>query len=345
MSSPHITTLPECQRGLPLVISATNPSVDGLLDWMSERQEELSRQLSEHGAILFRGFDAAEPESFERVARAIAPNLGKEYLGTSPRDAVREHVFHASELPGYYPIPQHCEMTFTKTPPTRLFFGCAVAPRRHGETPLCDFRQMYEDLDPGVRERFESRGVRIIRNYGAPDERGGLWQLKRWHEMFGTRDKDAVTAKAESEGFTVLWLGDKLRLTSQHPASRVHPETGRRAWFNHAQVFHLGAAAGEYRRIVALRPSPKNLLWWGVAASFGAAQRLTQDPESLTLHCTYGDGQEIPRADMEAVRDAIWRNLVHIPWQRGDVVAIDNGAVAHGRLPYRGPREILVCWS
>jgi hypothetical protein len=36
----------------------------------------------------------------------------------------------------------------------------------------------------------------------------------------------------------------------------------------------------------------------------------------------------------------IWQNLVVYPWQTGDVVAIDNNAVGHGRLPYQGPRRI-----
>jgi alpha-ketoglutarate-dependent taurine dioxygenase len=48
---------------------------------------------------------------------------------------------------------------------------------------------------------------------------------------------------------------------------------------------------------------------------------------------------------MEAVRDAVWRHLVTFTWRRGDVLAIDNFAVAHGRLPYRGRREIAVCWA
>ena len=52
---------------------------------------------------------------------------------------------------------------------------------------------------------------------------------------------------------------------------------------------------------------------------------------------------ELP--DVEAVLDAVWRNLVVFPWRRGDVVAIDNFAVAHGRLPYDGPRAIAVCWA
>ena len=63
------------------------------------------------------------------------------------------------------------------------------------------------------------------------------------------------------------------------------------------------------------------------------------------MHCTYGDGGEIADADMEKIRDAVWKNLVAIPWQRGDVVAIDNFAVSHGRLPFQGPRQIAVCWA
>jgi hypothetical protein len=45
------------------------------------------------------------------------------------------------------------------------------------------------------------------------------------------------------------------------------------------------------------------------------------------------------------VRDVVWRHLVPTPWQRGDVVAIDNHSTSHGRLPYEGPRHIAVCWA
>jgi hypothetical protein len=37
--------------------------------------------------------------------------------------------------------------------------------------------------------------------------------------------------------------------------------------------------------------------------------------------------------------------MVIFPWAQGDVVAIDNRSVAHGRMPYRGEREIVVAWS
>ena len=63
------------------------------------------------------------------------------------------------------------------------------------------------------------------------------------------------------------------------------------------------------------------------------------------MHCTYADGTEIPTEDLDHVRNVIWRNMETVPWRTGDIVAIDNWAVAHGRLPFRGPRHVLVAWA
>ncbi len=218
-----------------------------------------------------------------------------------------------------------------------------------GETPLCDFRALLRDLDPIVRARFQEKGVTTIRNYAGPNEKAGkfdLWKLKGWPEMFGTTDKAVVQAQSEREGLTVEWFkGDRLRLTNSQPAVRHHPETGEPVWFNHTQVFHLSAAAGEFRRIARRQRMAATLGLAAFAATMVAAKRARLKPEEQAMHCTYGDGSEIPDSDMEAVRDAIWKNLVAFRWQRGDVVAIDNYAVSHGRLPYRGERMVTVAWE
>ena len=342
------STLPQGKNGLPLLVEpAGDKSPAALADWLAENREWAERMLLEHGALLFRGFAIDSPADFERVARGIAPKLENEYLGTSPRDALTDYVFSASELPGYYPIPQHCEMTFTKNPPRRIFFWCETPPRAPGgETPLVDFRRVLADLDPGVRERFERRGLRIIRNYQGPSRRKtDLLQLKRWHEMFLTTDRDAVSARARAEGFEPHWYdGDSLALISEHDAVRPHPETGDPVWFNHAQVFHLSTGPAELRRIFRRRPELRRLGWLALASLLTLAKRRLP-AERQALHCTHRDGGEIARGDMEHVRDAIWKNLVVQPWQRGDVVAIDNAAIGHGRLPYRGPRKVAVCWA
>ena len=33
---------------------------------------------------------------------------------------------------------------------------------------------------------------------------------------------------------------------------------------------------------------------------------------------------------------------MRFPWQRGDIILLDNMLVAHGRDPFRGPRKIAV---
>ena len=174
--SPAGDTLPVATRRP----GAAAPSGSGaLLEFLDHHRGWLQDQLATRGAALLRGFGLATPAQFEVAARAVEPELKNEYLGTSPRDALTPYVFSASELPPYYPIPQHCEMTFIKEPPRRLMFACLVAARRGGETPLADMRQVAADLDPAVRGRFERGGIRIIRNYGGPSGAGrfDLWQL------------------------------------------------------------------------------------------------------------------------------------------------------------------------
>lgn len=343
------TTTPENQ--LPLIYQPQAPgerSVDALVEWIEGEHPAVARELLAHGALLFRGYDVRAADDFERIARAVDPALRNDYLGTSPRSGRTEYVFSASELPPFYPIPQHTEMSFLPRPPRRLFFSCETAPGKHGETPLCDFRRVAAELDPEVRQAFETRGIRNIRNYDGPESAGGrdLWKLKRWDEMFLTHDKTEVEAIAAEQGLTCEWYGQgKLRLVNEQDAFRPHPETGEPVWFNHSQVFHIRAAALEYRKIARRHKSPRAYFFAGLTAAMTATRRRLTASEDQAMHCTFRDGGEIPDAYMEHVSDTIWRNLTFTPWQQGDVLVIDNFSVSHGRMPYRGPREILVAWT
>ncbi len=339
-----------CEDGLPLVIEpGASPDLGRLCDWLKQNSDGVQERLVRHGAILFRGFEVDDAHDFERLARAVDDDLKNEYLGTSPRDALTDYVFSASELPGYYPIPQHCEMSFTANPPRRVFFCCLTPPADgSGETPLADFRKVHRDLAPAVRRRFEEGGIRIVRNYSGPAGGGrfDLWKLKRWDEMFLTTDREAVEAKCREQDFEAIWTGkDGLRLVSRQPAVRAHPTTGEPVWHNHSTTFHLSTAPAEYRRIFSRRPSLRVFALLQLARALVALQRRTKANDAYSLHCTFADGREISEADMDHVRDVVWKHMVVVPWQRGDVIAVDNHSVSHGRLPYRGGREIAVCWA
>lgn len=73
---------------------------------------------------------------------------------------LQQYVFSASELPPYFPIPQHLEMSFLPSPPRKIFFCCLDPPTSPGgETCLCDFKKVHDQMDPKIRKEFEDKGV------------------------------------------------------------------------------------------------------------------------------------------------------------------------------------------
>jgi len=67
--------------------------------------------------------------------------------------------------------------------------------------------------------------------------------------------------------------------------------------------------------------------------------------DELPTNTYYGDGEPIESDVLEELRAAYHAETVSFPWQRGDVMLLDNMLVAHGRAPYSGPRKILVGMS
>jgi alpha-ketoglutarate-dependent taurine dioxygenase len=333
---------------LMLALPDGDRSKPGLEHYLSEEKSKVNQLITRHGALLFRGFDIQSAQDFEDIARCIDDKLKNDYLGTSPRNAITKYVFSASELPPFYPIPQHCEMSFLPHPPRRLFFYCHVAPKKHGETPICDFRKVYQQLNDEEKNAFAEKGVKTIRNYDNPQkkQRLNLWQLKGYDELFGTTDKEKIMEICRAHETEAAWLPNgKLRLINKQRAFIQHPVTHETVWYNHTQVFHRDAAAIEYLKI-ALRQ--KNLKAISVATFIHlmtVIKKLTRKPTDEAMHVTFLDGSEIPKRYIKHLQDVIWNNMVFFQWQKGDIIAIDNYSTAHGRMPYNSPREIYVCWA
>lgn len=320
-----------------------------LINYIKKYIDTLQHQLLVSGAILFRGFDVPESTTFESISKSFDSDLKNDYLGTSPRNIVKgtDYVFSASELPPHYPIMQHCEMSFLPTAPRRLMFYCYIQPEIGGETPICDFRAVAKSMNPKIKQEFEKKGIKVIRNYCAPGhEKSNSFQLKPWVDMFQTKDKAIVEKKCAANDITVEWLeNDALRLISTHTAFKNHPESGDEAWFNHLQVFHASAAAMEYSKIAQRQ---KSFDAWKVNLYLQAvtfAKRFTEKPVDRAMHVCYADGSEIPESHIQHVQDLIWENMYFLKWQKGDVIIIDNFSTSHGRMPYQGPREIQVSWT
>lgn len=310
-------------------------------DWTAER-------LLTHGALLFEGFGLESPEDFEKMALLLDARLYDQYRGTAPRRAKTRYVYSSTELAPALPIPQHLEMSFLPETPRKLFFYCQTPPDRGGETPIADFRAVYKALDQEVRDAFERKGIRHIRNYNPPGRKFDvdLSKLKTWDKVYGTADPVEVCRKCRNEGQIFELRNDKsLKLVNQGPAIREHPLSGEKVWFNHAQVFHPTGPVVEAAKIARRQGGIRQ---WSISLFLSGFHKLTTPflrDEWRGTQVTFGDGSSIPIRYIRHLQDVIWSQMVFFPWRKGDMLMVDNFSVAHGRMPFRGNREILVAWT
>jgi alpha-ketoglutarate-dependent taurine dioxygenase len=301
------------EKKFPLVLEPAAPGVD-LLAWARTSRGFIERHLAEHGGILFRGFGSQSPQNFEEFINVVSGEALEYRERSSPRSAVAGNIYTSTEHPPDQHIFLHNENSYAGTWPLKIFFCCVTAAQQGGETPICDVRRVYERIAPEIRERFEQKGVMYVRNFS---DHIGL----SWKTVFQTDDRAQVEQYCRNAGYDFEWRdSNRLRTRRVAPAVARHPHTGDHVWFNHATFFHVST----------LEPAVRNAL---------RAQFADEDLPNQTY---YGDGSPIEDSVLDAVRNAYYEETVKFPWQVGDVLALDNMLVAHGRTPYAGPRKILV---
>jgi alpha-ketoglutarate-dependent taurine dioxygenase len=298
---------------LPLLARPASPGADPVA-CAAEQRTAIGDLLLRHGAILFRGFGFDGVETFSRFIQALSGDLLEYRYRSTPRSEVGAGIYTSTEYPASEEIPPHNENSYAAIWPMKLFFFCELPAAEGGMTPIADSHRVHERIAPDVRARFAANGVAYVRNYG-----GGA-DLP-WEQVFLTADRGAVEEFCRHAGIEFEWRQDgRLRTRQVCQATAVHPRTGRPLWFNQAHLFHYSSLAPAVRE--------------ALLEVFGE--------EDLPRNATFGDGAPIPLADLEAVRAAYRQELVAFPWQRGDVLLLDNMAVAHARTPYSGERRLRV---
>jgi hypothetical protein len=111
-----------------------------------------------------------------------------------------------------------------------------------------------------------------------------------------------------------------LRTRQVCPAVARHPKGGEDVWFNQIQHWHLAC----------LDPATRESL---------LSLFLEED---LPRNCYYGDGSPIENSVIEEINEVYRRMAVSFPWQKRDILMLDNMLTAHGRNPYTGQRRIVV---
>lgn len=311
-----VTTSPLVPGHRLLLIEPGADHVD-VMAWAAEQRGWIEEKLLEHGGLLLRGFAVPDSAAFQQLARVITPDLLDYVERAAPRKQVLGKVFTSTEYPADQWIPLHHEMSYSHNWPTKLYFYCEVAATRDGFTPVADDRDVLARMPEEIKAPFLEKGVMYVRNYG----QGGDMP---WWEVFQTRERGEVERYLESTGTEYEWLGgEQLRTRMRRQVLATHPRTGDTVWFNHAHMFHIS----------------------NMPAAVRAALLQEFSEHELPRNSFYGDGSRIPDEHAEAIRTLYRESAAYFPWQKGDVLLLDNFLVTHGRSPFEGPRRICVAMA
>jgi len=296
--------------GAPPCLRAAADGLD-LAAWAAGHRGRIDAALSIGGSVLFRGFAVAHGADFERAAETLCPGLYSGY-GDLPRESLGGRIYGSTPYPADRPILFHNEGSHTGHWPGRIAFCCRVPPARGGATPTADGRRVFAELSPATRRAFSERGLRYTRNFTPGFD-------VDWRDFFGTDAKAAVESRCRAEGIDVAWRADGgLRIRQVRPA--ILRRGGESVFFNQMLLHHSAALPSDVREALA---------------SLGPE-------EDFPRHVAFGDGSPIPEGVVEEVARALESSAVEAPWEKGDVLLVDNVLAAHGRRAFEGERKIVV---
>lgn len=299
----------------PLVISPRDRV--GIETVQAKLHALIAEMLPKVGGILLRGFNPPGIDGFRRFAASFGHPLLNYEFGSTPRSQVDTGVYTSTEYPAHQSIPLHNEQAYTRQWPMKIWFYCDTPSQTGGETPIADSRAIYRRLSPALRERFERKQLMYVRNYG-----NGL-DLP-WNQVFNTNDPAEVERYCRMQGISFEWKDDgELRTREICQATVIHPRTKESVWFNQAHLFHVSGLAPDVRETLLS----------------------VVDEDELPRNVYYGDGSAIEESILDEVREVLAAESVIFPWQKGDVLMLDNMLAAHGRQPFTGPRRIVVAMA
>ncbi|KAF3971126.1 hypothetical protein CMV_005254 [Castanea mollissima] len=271
----------------------------------------LDSVLHKSGAVLLRGFPVNSASDFNDVVEAFGfeelPYVG----GAAPRTNVVGRVFTANESPPDQKIPFHHEMAQVPTFPSKLFFFCEVEPGSGGETPIVLSHLVYEKVKerhPEFVERLEEHGLLYTRVLGEDDDPSSPIG-RGWKSTFLTKDKSVAEERAANLGMKLEWLEDSVKtIMGPIPAIKFDKTRQRKIWFN------------------------------SMVAAYTGWEDARNDPVKAV---TFGDGKPLPADIIYDCLNILEEESVAFPWQKGDVLLLDNWAVLHARRSFDPPRRIL----
>jgi len=270
----------------------------------------LLEELEQHGALLFRGFNA-DQEAFHRFAGRF-----NQIFVTQPYNDRESY----DSQPGLQSVPlsqtalgPHFEWGTSPFRPDFLWFCCLKPARQGGETTLYDGAEVYARLSEDTRQRLGEQVI-LVRDF---------FPLPIFKRIL-----DSAVARAVLGPEPLKRLGElpDLAIKGVTTDNRIVIEN------------RLSAVAYKAGRPPALRhnliPGHSNSVE-SSGASVGHSD--------LVL---WEDGSPLDDRIIEDIQQACSATRFDVRWEAGDVLMIDNNWVMHGRNAWDdSPREIVTLAS
>jgi hypothetical protein len=164
-----------------------------IASFVQAHREQIQSALLEHGAVLLRGFDVHSVEEFARFIDATGLERIDYVYRSTPRTAVAEKIFTATEYPPQQEIFLHNENAYQRDWPLKVAFCCLISATSGGATPLGDMRRITAAIGPRLLETFAERGVCYVRHYRRHID-------LPWQVVFQTQEPEFVAAFCRDEG-------------------------------------------------------------------------------------------------------------------------------------------------
>lgn len=293
-------------------------------------RDDATTVLRDRGALLIRSTGIDSTAELEHLAALWISQPARSYTGgVIPRTAQSRYVFNSTEVPRLHKLKLHSEMAYQANFPRYISFFCAIPPRIGGATPVAHNEDFLAQLPAKLRETIMADDVVYLRRYLCAEHSAA--KLARygtmfvpWQDAFGTDERAAVEAQCRQLGAEFTWDADAtLTLRTVLPAARMHPDTGRRVYFNQLLTQNFSAAGQGAVEVLAYR--------------IAGARRDSRPKDSYLAR--YG---ALTRRDRAALLAACTRSARTFAWRRGDWLLVDNLQVLHGRNRFLGRRAIWV---
>lgn len=312
--SEHVPVSIPMANDMILTLRANEPPSKA--DVVAERcRPIIDAKLYDIGGIHFRGLPLQSREDFSDFIKA----LGYQPCSYAGGIAVRKHeagyALMASLEDSRITMAPHNESAYMPVYPRKAFFFCASEGTEGGEVPISDIRESIKLIPAEILAKFREKGIRYSRHLPKENREAEIG----WVETFGTDDPARIAGIMAEQGYDFRWLDDGgLAYSYVNPAFVTHPDTGEELWFNQVTELHSS--------------------YWRNHPKF----RSDLPEEAYPATTSYGDGTPIDPDLITFLRAVLWQTGRAVKLRKGEVLALDNLVVQHGRFAFAGPRQHMV---